>query len=165
MTGSPVFSFVFSVNFINRTNPAKPNYHMSINKQSSEMYSEYRTVSHLVFSTHWPAVELKKVLSTTKHGFVFWARRKPNARLTFLYWHMTVNICCIFSIFEIFGGYRSAGHLVFSHSSWPAVELKKFLKCHKTCMVLSSEPSVNQTLHFRSIKHFRIAWLFLIDIW
>ena len=34
-----------------------------------------------VFWKLWPAVELKKVLSVTKHGFVFWARRKPNARL------------------------------------------------------------------------------------
>ena len=31
-------------------------------------------------------------------------------------------------------------------------------------MVSFSEPSVNQTLDLRSIKHFRIAWLFLIDI-
>ena len=160
MTGSPVFS----VNFTNRTNPAKPNYHMSINKQSSEMYSEYRSASHLVFSTPWPAVELKKVLSATKHGFVFWARRKSNARLTFLYWHMTVKIGWIFSIFEIFGEYRTAGHLVFSHWSWPAVELKKFLSVTKRAwfrLLMSSEPSVNQTLHMRSIKHFRTA----IDIW
>ena len=28
-----------------------------------------------------------------------------------------------------------------------------------------SEPSVNQTLNLRSIERFRIAWLFLIDIW
>ena len=50
----------------------------------------------------WPAVELKKVLSVTKHGFVFWAQRKPNARLeiykafqdrlTFLNRHMIVWI-------------------------------------------------------------------------
>ena len=48
----------------------------------------------------WPAVELKKVLSVTKHGFVFWAQRKPNARLeiykafqdrlTFLNRHMII---------------------------------------------------------------------------
>ena len=47
MTGSPIFS----VNFTDRNNPAKPNYHMSIKKQSSEMYWEYRTAGHLVFST------------------------------------------------------------------------------------------------------------------
>ena len=29
---------------------------MSIKKQSSEMYWEYRTAGHLVFSTPWPAV-------------------------------------------------------------------------------------------------------------
>ena len=34
MTGSPIFS----VNFADRNNPAKPNYHMWIKKQSSEMY-------------------------------------------------------------------------------------------------------------------------------
>ena len=36
---------------------------------------------HLVFWKSWPSVDLKKVLSVTKHGFVFWAQRKPNARL------------------------------------------------------------------------------------
>ena len=39
---------IFSVNFTNRKNPAKPNYHMSIKK--SQIYREYRTASHLVFS-------------------------------------------------------------------------------------------------------------------
>ena len=34
-----------------------------------------------MFWKPWPAVELKKVLSVTKHGFVFWAQRKPNTRL------------------------------------------------------------------------------------
>ena len=46
-----------------------------------EIYWEYRTAGHLVFWKPWPAVELKKVLSVWKHGFVFWAERKPNARL------------------------------------------------------------------------------------
>ena len=65
-----------------------------------EIYWEYRTAGHLVFWKPWPAVELKKVLSVTKHGFVFWAQRKPNARLeiykafqdrlTFLNRHMIV---------------------------------------------------------------------------
>ena len=32
-------------------------------------------------------------------------------------------------------------------------------------MVSFSEPSENQTLNLRSIKCFKIAWLFLIDIW
>ena len=36
------------------------------------MYWEYGTAGHLVFSTPWPTVELKKVLSVTKNGFVFW---------------------------------------------------------------------------------------------
>ena len=38
-----------------------------------EIYWEYRTAGHLVFWKPWPAVELKKVLSVTKHSFVFWA--------------------------------------------------------------------------------------------
>ena len=50
-----------------------------------EIYWEYRTAGHLVFYVvfwkPWPAVELKKVLSVTKHGFVFWAQRKSNTRL------------------------------------------------------------------------------------
>ena len=46
-----------------------------------EIYWEYGTAGHLVFWKPWPAVELKKVPSVTKHGFVFWAQRKPNTRL------------------------------------------------------------------------------------
>ena len=39
------------------------------------------TVGHLVFWQSWPAVDLKKVESVTKYGFVFWAQRERNARL------------------------------------------------------------------------------------
>ena len=46
-----------------------------------EIYGEYGTAGHLVFWKPWPAVELKKVLSVTKQGFVFWAQGKPNTRL------------------------------------------------------------------------------------
>ena len=47
-----------------------------------QIYWEYRTArGHLVFWKSWPVVDLKKVLSVTKHGFVFWAQRKPNAKL------------------------------------------------------------------------------------
>ena len=47
-----------------------------------EIYWEYRTTGHLAeFWKPWPAVELKTVLSVTKHGFVCWAQRKPNTRL------------------------------------------------------------------------------------
>ena len=121
MTGSPIFS----VHFTDRNNPAKPNYQA---KQSSEMYWEYGTAGHLVFSTPWPAVELKEVLSVTKHGFVFWAQRKPNARLeiykafqdrlTFLNRHMIVWFSWICSICEIYWKDRTAGHLVF-WKPWP----------------------------------------------
>ena len=34
-------------------------------------YREYGTAGHLVFWKPWPAVKLKKVLSVTKHTFVF----------------------------------------------------------------------------------------------
>ena len=46
-----------------------------------EIYGEYGTAGHLVFWKPWPTVELKKVRSVTKHGFVCWAQRKPNPRL------------------------------------------------------------------------------------
>ena len=75
----------------------------------------------------------------------------------FLNRHIIVWFSWIISICEIYGEYRTAGHLVF-WKPWPAVELK----CQM--MVSSSEPSVNQMLFLRSIKHFRIAWVFLIDI-
>ena len=39
--------------------------------------------------------------------------------------------------------------------------IEKF-QCHKN--ISSSEPSVNQPLDLRSVEHFRIAWLVLIDI-
>ena len=45
MTGSPIFS----VNFTDRNNPAKPNYHMSIEKQAK--CTENMTAGHLMFST------------------------------------------------------------------------------------------------------------------
>ena len=93
-----------------------------------EIYGEYRTAGHLVFSKPWPAVELKKVLSVTKHGFVFWAQRKPNTRLeiykafqdrlTFLNRHMIVWFSWICSICEIYWKDRTAGHLVF-WKPWP----------------------------------------------
>ena len=81
-----------------------------------------------MFWKPWPAVELKKVLSVTKHGFVFWAQRKPNARLeiykafqdrlTFLNRHMIVWFSWICSICEIYWKDRTAGHLVF-WKPWP----------------------------------------------
>ena len=67
MTGSPVLS----VNLTNRKNPAKPNYHISIKKSQAKCTDrKYRTAGNSVFSIPWPAVELKKVLSVTKYGFV-----------------------------------------------------------------------------------------------
>ena len=60
---------------------------------------------------------------------------------------------------EIYWEYRTAGHLVF-WKLWPAVELKNVLSLQYVSQntVSSSEPSVNQTLDLRSIKH-RLTWL------
>ena len=85
-----------------------------------------------MFRKFWPAVELKKVLSVSNHGFVFWAQYEPNAildwsinrykafqdRLTFLNRHMIVWFSWIFSICEIYWKGRTAGHLVF-WKPWP----------------------------------------------
>ena len=56
-----------------------------------EIYWEYGTTRHLVFWKPWPAVKnffqldclfsARHLKSVTKHGFVFWAQRKPNTRL------------------------------------------------------------------------------------
>ena len=96
---------------------------MSIKKSQAKFTENYdRTAGHLVFWKPWPAVELKKVLSVTKHGFVFWTQREPNAileiynvfldRLTFLNRHMIVWFSRIFSICEIYWKDRTASHLV-----------------------------------------------------
>ena len=134
MTGS----HIFSVNFINRNNPAKPNCHMSI-KKSQAKCTEYRTAGHLVFWKLWPAVELKNVLSVTKHGFVFWAQRKPNAileiykhfRIAWLFlidmiiwssWEVSIlwNLlriwdCWSFTVLKTLTGYRPYSHSVLKY--------------------------------------------------
>ena len=67
---------------------------------------ECRTAGHLVFWKLWPAVELKKVLSDTKHGFVFWAQYKPNTRLE------------IYKAFQA-GGVTEATHQIVTSTSTP----------------------------------------------
>ena len=71
--------------------------------------------SNLLKIPDCPAVDLKKVLSVTKHCFVFWGQRQANAtieiykafqeRLTFLNRHMIVKITLLFSISEIYWEY------------------------------------------------------------
>ena len=76
MTSSPILS----INFTNH----KIQVNQSIIcwlKKSSKIYWEYKTAGHLVFSTPWPAVKLKKFPRVTKHSLVFWAQHKPNATL------------------------------------------------------------------------------------
>ena len=68
----------------------------------------------------------------------------------------SVFVLCHWVDCEIYWEYRTAGHLVF-WKPWPAVELKKVSQ--NINMVSFSEPSVNQTLDLRSIKHLWIAWL------
>ena len=89
-----------------------------------QIYWEYRTAGHLVFYKPWPAVDLRKVLSVTKHGFVFWAQRKPNARLEIykafdsLDWLgflaksnlLKIPDCRSFSVLKTLTGYRSCSH-------------------------------------------------------
>ena len=102
-----------------------------------EIHGEYRTAGHLVFWKPWPAIELKKVLSVTNHGFIFWTQHEPNTileiykafqdRLTFLNRHMIVwfswifldlwNLlkrqdCRPFSILKNLTGYQPYSHRV-----------------------------------------------------
>ena len=125
MTGSPIFS----VNFTNRKKHAGSGTRNMIVSGFSwifavcEIYWKYKAAGHLMFWKPWPVVDLKKVPSVTKDGFVFWAQRKPNAkleiyeafqdRLTFfnrLKWFRLAG----FSIFDYWEhNYRTAGHLVF----------------------------------------------------
>ena len=124
MTGSPIFSVPFTWLFLNRHMIVWFSWIIPICK----IYGEYRTAGHLVFSTSWPTVELKKILSGTKHGFVFSAQHEPNVileiykafqdRLTFLNRHIIVWFSWICSICEIYWKDRTAGHLVF-WKPWP----------------------------------------------
>ena len=124
MTGRPVFSVHFAWLFLNRHMIVWFSWIISICK----IYGEYRTAGHLVFSTSSPTVELKKIPSVTKHGFVFSAQCEPNIileiykafqdRLTFLNRHMIVWFSWICSICEIYWKDRTAGHLVF-WKPWP----------------------------------------------
>ena len=61
----------------------------------------------------------------------------------------------------IFGIFRSLTSFSVLKTLTGSADLKKVSQN----MVSFSEPRVNQTLNLRSIKHFRIAWLFLIDVW
>ena len=76
-------------------------------------------IGHLVFSTPWPAVELKKVLSVTKHRFVFLRSIKHFRAGSFLDRNMIVWFSWICWISEIYWKDRTAGHLVF-WKPWPA---------------------------------------------
>ena len=69
-----------------------------------EIYWEYRTAGHLMFWKPWPAVELKKVVSVTKHGFVRLEIYKAfQDRLTCLNRHMIVKLARVFRFCEIYG--------------------------------------------------------------
>ena len=109
--------------------------------------------SHLVFWKPWPAVELKRVLSVTKHGFVFWAQRKRNTRLeiyeafqdrlTCLNRHMIVSIlwnlpriwdCRLFSVFNTLNGYRPYSHsVIVNHCPTWSTAQNITQSCRKRC--------------------------------
>ena len=56
--------------------------------------------------------------AVTKHGFLFWAQRKPNARLE-IYKAFQDRLTILNRLIgEIYWKYRTAGHLVFS-KPWP----------------------------------------------
>ena len=79
--------------------------------------------------------------------------------------HMVVWFSWIFSICEVYWKYRTPGHLVFWKPwHWQLTWKIKTVIIVSQNMVSFSEPSVYQTLNLRSMKHFRITWLFLIDI-
>ena len=108
-----------------------------------EIYWKYRTAGHLVFWKSWPAVDLKKVLSVTKHGFLFWAQLGPfksfftleiykafQDRLTFLNRHMVVWLAGFFRFVKFM---ENIGLLVFSVlKTLTASRAEKSSKCHKT---------------------------------
>ena len=92
MTGSPVFS----VNLINRKNPAKPNYHVSI-KKSQAIQKYVIDLKNSVWFTLDPEDETMpvKVFKTLndRQSYIL-----SKLRLTFLNRHMIVWFSWIFSI-------------------------------------------------------------------
>ena len=142
MTGSPIFSVIFT----NRNSPAKLNYHMSIKKSQSNVWftlglqnDRNHVLWHLaLFSARRPVKVLKTL--NDRQSYIL-----STFRLTFLNWPMIVWFSWIISICEIYGEYRTVGHLVFS-KPWPAVELKKVVSV--TNMVSSCEPERIKTKRF-----------------
>ena len=75
-------------------------------------------------------------------------------------WNIILKCVYMKSLFSEFFGHWSTSFSVLKTLAGSAD-----LKIVSQNMVSFSEPSVNKTLNLRSIKHFRIAWLFLIDVW
>ena len=184
MTGSPVFS----INFTNRLIPAKPiNSKLKLHTHPGKPFYFYSvpeardsTKACRFFPPVFSRGRMKGQDSMTSLVTPCFEKKFVTSiqRLTKTKYEIPQNrllgsgsrhtIVCFSwdeSIGEIYWKYRTAGHLVF-WKPWPAVELKKSQNITSTS-TSSSQPSVNQTLDLRSIKHqkhFRIAWLFLIDI-
>ena len=104
MTGSPVFS----VNFTNWKNPAKPNYHLSMKKKQAILKCFIAVGSRWAQKTKPRFVTLSNFLRSTA------GQGQPLKTLN-----------------------------------------------DRQSYILSK----NQRLYLRSLNHFRIAWLFLIDLW
>ena len=131
MTRSPIFS----IDFTNWKNPANLNCHMSIKKVS------------VAFGLHWAQktkpcfVTLRTFFSSTAGQGVEntkWVAVIFSAHFAWLFLnrHMMVWFSWIISICEIYGEYRTAGHLVF-WKPWKAVELKKVVSVKPWFCLLS----------------------------
>ena len=155
MTGSPIFS----INFKNRKNPANPNYHIVSTSRTSRLWDFYNMfllgAGLLMFVTIFMIFSFSRWEIFNRFSLLMHVQFMINLQNR-LVWsgsrHMIVWSSWIFSICEVYWKYRTTGHLVFGidrQSTW-----KKFKVSQN--MVSFSEPSVNQTLHLRSIKHFRI---------
>ena len=146
MSGSPVFS----INLIYLRIPTNSNYHMSI-KKSQVILKRFIDLKFSVWFTL--SSENETMFRDTSNFF-----QLPLSSFLFPLSPFPTYVGKIEA--TLLAG-QTAGHLVF-WQSWTAVDLEK-VQYHKTLFRFLH--SVNQTLNLRSTKCFRIAWLFLIDIW
>ena len=146
MTGSPIFS----VNFSNWENRAKPNYHMSIK------FIELRKRNHVLWHLElfWARLPVNVFKTLNDRQSCFFSK----FRMTFLNRHMIVWFSWIFSICEIYWEYGTAGHLVF-WKPWPAAELKKVPSVTKYSFVFWAQRKPNAILEI--YKAFQDRFTFL----
>ena len=80
-------------------------------------------------------------------------------RCTFLNRHMIVWLSWIISIWEIYGEYRTAGHLEPVWKPWPAVELKKVLSVTNHSFVFWAQREPNAILEIYKAFQDRLTFL------